>query len=140
MYRRRGRTLGTFVIGAFVLIALAFALFSDSHGWRTMPSPAMRAELSQSKRSLVVGASVLAADGSKVGSVSGVSRRRDGHIERIRVVTASHLGLGERHISIPDTAFFLEGSTVRLTLSVAQVNSWPGVMTTDGAAGFVALF
>ena len=67
MYRRRGRTLGTFVIGAFVLIAFAYALFGDSVGWRTMPSPVMKAEVSQSERSLAVGASVLAADGEGIG-------------------------------------------------------------------------
>ena len=140
MYRRRGRTLGTFVIGAFVLIAFAYALFGDSVGWRTMPSPVMKAEVSQSERSLAVGASVLAADGSKVGSLSGISRRDDGHIERIRVITASLLGLGERTVSLPHTAFSVEGSTVRLSLSVAQVNSLPGVMMTDGAAGFMGPF
>ena len=140
MYRRRGRTLGTFVIGAFVLIAFAYALFADSVGWRTMPSPVMKAEVSQSERSLAVGASVLAADGSKVGSLSGISRRDDGHIERIRVITASLLGLGERTVSLPHTAFSVEGSTVRLSLSVAQVNSLPGVMMTDGAAGFMGPF
>ena len=140
MYRRRGRTLGTFVIGAFVLIAFAYALFGDSVGRRTMPSPVMKAEVSQSERSLAVGASVLAADGSKVGSLSGISRRDDGHIERIRVITASLLGLGERTVSLPHTAFSVEGSTVRLSLSVAQVNSLPGVMMTDGAAGFMGPF
>jgi PRC-barrel domain len=140
MYRRRGRTVGTLVIGAFVLIAFAYALFGDSVGWRTMPSPVMKAEVSQSERSLTVGASVFAADGSKVGSVAGISRRENGHIERIRVITASLLGFGERTVSIPHTAFSVEGSTVRLSLSVAHVNSLPSVMITDGAAGLMAPF
>jgi hypothetical protein len=140
MDRRRGRTIGTFLIGAFVLIAFAYSLFGNSTGWRTMPSPVMKAEVSQSERSLAVGASVLAADGTKVGSVSGISRGVDGRIERIRVMTASPLGLGERSVSIRDTAFSVEGSTVRLSLSVAQVNSLPGAMTTDGAAGFMGPF
>jgi hypothetical protein len=140
MYRRRGRTVGTFVIGAFVLIAFAYALFGDSVGPRTMPSPVMNAEVSQSERALAVGASVLAADGSKVGLVSGISRRGDGHVERIRVSTASPLGLGERTVSIPHTAFSVEGSSVRLSLSVAQVNLLPTVMMTDGAAGLMVPF
>ena len=140
MDRQRGRTIGTFLIGAFVLIAFAYSLFGGSTNWRTMPSPVMKAEVSQSERSLAVGASVLAADGSKVGSVSGISRRGDGHIERIRVITASPLGLGERTVSLSHTAFSVEGSTVRLSLSAAQVNLLPGVMITDGAAGSMAPF
>jgi hypothetical protein len=140
MGRRRGRTIGTFLIGAFVLIAFAYAFFGDSVGWRTMPAPVMKAEVSQSERSLAVGSSVLAADGTKVGSVSGISRGVHGHIERIRVITASPLGLGERSVSIRDTGFSVEGSTVHLSLSVAEVNSLPSAMTTDGAAGFTGPF
>jgi ABC-type transporter Mla subunit MlaD len=87
MDRRRGKTIGTFLIGAFVLIAFAYSLFGDSTGWRTMPSPVMKAEVPQSDRSMAVGANVLAADGTKVGSVSGISRGADGHVERIRVIT-----------------------------------------------------
>jgi hypothetical protein len=58
MVRRRGRTIGTFLIGAGVLIALAYALFGDPASWRTVPSPVMKAQGSQPEPSLAVGASV----------------------------------------------------------------------------------
>ena len=51
------------MIGAFVLIVFAYTLFGGPTGWRTMPSPVMKAEVSQSARPLAVGASVLTADG-----------------------------------------------------------------------------
>jgi hypothetical protein len=139
MYRRRGRTIGTLLIGTLVLIAFGYALFGNGT-LRTMPSPVMKAEVSQSGRALAVGASVLASDRTKVGTVSGISRVLDGHIERIRVTTASPLGFGARTIVIRDAAFSVEGDTVILSLSVAQVESLPGAMTTDGAAGFMGPF
>lgn len=139
MYRRRGRTIGTVLIGTFVLLAFGYALFGDG-ALRTMPSPVMKAAVSQSERSLAVGASVLASDRTNVGTVSGISRRLSGHIERIRVTTASPLGLGARTIIIRDTAFSVENGTVVLSLSVAQVEALPGAMTTDGAAGFMGPF
>jgi hypothetical protein len=139
MGRRGDRAIGTVLIGTFVLIAFAYALFG-SRTLRTMPSPVMKAEVSQSERNLALGASVLASDRTKVGTVSGISRRLNGHIERIRVVTASRLGLGAKTIIISDPGFSVEGDTVVLTLSVVEVESLPGAMTTDGAAGFMGPF
>ena len=139
MYRRRGRTIGTVLIGTFVLLAFGYALFGD-RTLRMIPSPVMKAEVSLSERSLEVGASVLASDRTKVGTVSGISRRLNGQIERIRVTTASPPGLGGRTIIVRDTAFSVESGTVNLSLSVAQVEALPGAMTTDGAAGFMGPF
>jgi hypothetical protein len=56
------------------------------------------------------------------------------------VVTASRLGLGAKIIIISDPGFSVEGDTVVLTLSVAEVESLSGAMTADGAAGFMGLF
>jgi hypothetical protein len=140
MDRQRGRTIGTFLTGAFVMIAFTYTLFGDRVALRTMRSPVMKAEVSQLERSLAVGARVLTADRTEVGTVSGISRGLNGHMERIRVTTASPLGLGERSVSIRDTAFSVEGSTVLLRLSVAEVNALPGAMTSDGAAGFMGPF
>ena len=139
MGRRRGRTIGTILIGTFVLLAFIYALFGNG-ALRRLPSPVMKAEVSQSERNLAIGASVLASDRTKVGTVSGISRRLNGHIERIRVVTASRLGLGAKTIIISDPGFSVEGDTVVLTLSVVEVESLPGAMTTDGAAGFMGPF
>jgi hypothetical protein len=140
MDRQRGRTIGTFLTGAFVVVAFTYALFGDRVGLRTMRSPVMKAEAAQLERSLAVGARVLTADRTEVGTVSGFSRGLNGQIERIRMTITSSLGSGERSVSIRDTAFSLEGSTVLLKLSVAEVNALPGAMTSDGAAGFMGPF
>jgi hypothetical protein len=139
MGRRRGRTIGTILIGTFVLIAFVYALFGN-RTLRTMPSPVMKAAVSQSERNLALGASVLASDRTKIGTVSGISRRLNGRIERIRVATTSPLGLGAKTIIISDPRFSVEGDTIILTLSVVEVESLPGAMTTDGAAGFMGPF
>jgi hypothetical protein len=129
MGRRRGRTIGTILIGTFVLLAFIYALFGN-RTLRTMPSPVMKAEVSQSERNLALGAivalgaSVLASDRTKVGTVSRISRRLNGRIERIRVATTSPLGLGAKTIIISDPRFSVEGDTVVLTLSVVEVESF----------------
>jgi cytochrome c oxidase assembly factor CtaG len=45
MGRQRGRTTGTLLIGALVLTAILYSFFGERH--RTMPSPVMKAEVSQ---------------------------------------------------------------------------------------------
>jgi hypothetical protein len=135
MGRRRGGTTGTLLIGALVLTAILFG-----EGRRTNPSSVMKAEVSQSDGSLQVGGRAFAADGTEVSSVSGLSRATDGRIERIRVSTFSPLGIGQRNVIIRPSAFRVEGTAVRLTLSVAQVDALPTAMVTDGAAGFMGGF
>jgi hypothetical protein len=138
MRRRRGRTIGAVLIAVFLLIASGYALFDD-RSLRTMGSPVLKADVSrqvsQSERSLSVGARVFAVDGTAIGAVAGISRGDDGHVERIRVRTASLPALGARTVVIRDTAFSVKGTVVRLNLSVAEVKALPGIMTTDGAAG-----
>ena len=139
MYRQRGRTIGTLLIGTIVLTSFAYALIGD-RALRTLPMSVMKADASQSERSITMGDTVLAADRTKVGTVSGISRGLNGHVERIRVVTASPPGIGERTVSIRDNSFSIDGNVVLLSLSVAQVGSLPGAMITDGAAGFMGPF
>jgi DNA-binding response OmpR family regulator len=43
MYRQRGRTIGTFVIGALVVVAVIYAAFGRL-GSSTMPAPHVRAQ------------------------------------------------------------------------------------------------
>ena len=52
----------------------------------------------------------------------------------------SPLGSGAKTVIISDPRFSVEGDTVVLTLSVVEVESLPGAMTTDGAAGFMGPF
>ena len=134
--RRRGRTIGTILVGLAILVSLAALFFPERLGWRTMPHPVKKAALSQDERDLAVGAPVRAAEGAIVGAVSGISRTGGGHIERIRVTTISPAGSGQRIVSLRSTTFTVEGNAVQLSLTVAEVNALPGVMTSDGAAAF----
>ena len=134
--RRRGRTIGTIVVGLAILVSLAALFFAERLGWRTMPHPVKKAALSQDERNLAVGAPVRTAEGAIVGAVSGISRAGGGHIERIRVTTISPAGSGQRIVSLRSTTFTVEGNAVQLSLTVAEVNALPGVMTSDGAAAF----
>jgi hypothetical protein len=51
MYRRRGRTVGTFIIGAIVVVALIYTAFGRLDSSRT-PIPHLKAEAEKSERSL----------------------------------------------------------------------------------------
>ena len=134
--RRRGRTIGTILVGLAILVSLAALFFPEQLGWRTMPHPVKKAAISQDERNLAVGAPVRAAEGAIVGAVSGISRTGGGHIERIRVTTISPAGSGQRIVSLRSTTFTVDGNAVQLSLTVAEVNALPGVMTSDGAAAF----
>lgn len=50
MYRRRGRTVGTFIIGAIVVVAVIYAAFGRL-GSSTMPTPHVRAQLGMAETS-----------------------------------------------------------------------------------------
>ena len=50
MYRHRGRTVGTFVIGALVVVAVIYAAFGRL-GSSTMPSPHVKAQLGTAETS-----------------------------------------------------------------------------------------
>ena len=134
--RRRGRTIGTIVIGLVILVSLAALFFPEQFGWRTMPHPVKKAAVSQDERNLAVGAPVRSAEGIIVGAVSGISRTAAGPIERIRVTTISPAGSELRIVSLRSTTFTVDGDAVQLSLTVAEVNALPGLMTSDGAAAF----
>jgi hypothetical protein len=50
MYRHRGRTTGTFIIGAIVVIAVIYAAFGRL-GSSTMPTPHVKAQLGTAETS-----------------------------------------------------------------------------------------
>ena len=64
--RRRGRTIGTVIIGACVLLMAAHALTRDRDS-RAFPLPAMKANISELERTLHRGAGVFAVDGTIIG-------------------------------------------------------------------------
>jgi hypothetical protein len=50
MYRHRGRTIGTFVIGALVVVAVIYAAFGRL-GTSTMPAPHVKGQLGAAETS-----------------------------------------------------------------------------------------
>ena len=95
----------------------------------------MKAESASAERLLSLGTVVLAADGTVVGKVSGLSRDSRGHVERIRVDGPMPMGFGQRTLIIRDMYFKVEEHAVQLKLSVAELNAMPRAMTEDNAAG-----
>ena len=80
----------------------------------------------QSPANTLIGKPVIAADGAKVGEVADVSTDETGDIEFLRVTTGIRLGLGERHIVIPNPAFMIKSATVVLPdLTSDDVAAWP---------------
>jgi hypothetical protein len=132
--RRRGRTIGTLIIGACVLLLFAHALFGERFRWRPHGLPVVRAEITPAERALSVGAAVFAADGALIGRVSGLSRDARGHVERIRVTETTQTGSGRSILIISDSDFFFAEGAVRLNLSVAELGATPRAMTDDKAA------
>ena len=120
--RRRGRTIGTFIIGTCVLLLFAHALFGDRFRWRPHGLPVVKAEISPAERAISVGAAVFTADGALIGRVSGLSRDARGHVERIRVTETTQTGSDRSILIIGNTDFlfaFAEGA-IRLNLSAAD--------------------
>jgi multidrug efflux pump subunit AcrA (membrane-fusion protein) len=72
----------------------------------------------------LVGAPVFAGD-TEIGTVSDVLMQEDGRIEKIRVRTGSPLGLGERILEIPESAFTVRRGTVVLELTADEVDQFP---------------
>ena len=58
----------------------------------------------------------------------------------LKAQTAMPLGLGERTISVRESAFTVVGNAVKMQLTAAQVNALPTVMTEDGAAASMSAF
>ena len=67
----------------------------------------------------------VSAGGEEIGVVSDVSIEADGRVDKIRVRTASPLGLGERIVEIPASAFTVLHGAVVLDLTADEVNEFP---------------
>jgi hypothetical protein len=132
--RRRGRTIGTFIIGACVLLLFAHALVGERFRWHPHGLPVVKAEISPAERAISVGADVFTADGALIGRLSGLSRDARGHVERIRVTETIQTGLGHSILIIGNTDFFFAEGAVRLNLSAAELGATPKAMTEDKAS------
>jgi hypothetical protein len=132
--RRRGRTIGTIIIGSCVLLLFAHALFGERFRWHPHGIPVVKAEISPAERAISVGADVFTSDGALIGSVSGLSRDAQGHVERIRVTETTQTGSGRSILIIGNTDFLFVEGAVRLNLSVAELGATPKAMTEDKAS------
>jgi hypothetical protein len=132
--RRRGRTIGTFIIGACVLLLFAHALFGERFRWRPHGLPVVKAEISPTERAISVGDAVFTSDGALIGRVSGLSRDARGHVERIRITETTQTGSGRSILIIGNSDFFFAEGAVRLSLSVAELGTTPKAMTEDKAS------
>jgi hypothetical protein len=132
--RRRGRTIGTFIIGACVLLLFAHALFGERFRWHPYGLPVVRAEISPAERAISAGADAFTSDGALIGRVSGLSRDAQGHVERIRVTYTTQTGSGHSILIIGNTDFLFVEGAVRLNLSVAELGATPEAMTEDKAS------
>jgi hypothetical protein len=78
----------------------------------------------------LIGAPVLAADGTVIGRVADVSTSGDDQVDAIRVHTGTRLGLGERVVLIPQPAFMIRRGVVVLPdLTAADVEAFPNAST-----------
>jgi hypothetical protein len=133
--RRHGRTIGTFMLGACLLLLLAHALFAAY-----LPGPhrqrAVKAQINPAEQTLSIGAPVLTDEGTVVGTVSGISRDARGHVERIRVTETTYGGFGPRVLIIRDRFFVPREGAIQLKLSMGELDAMPTAMTEDWGGSF----
>jgi hypothetical protein len=127
MRRRRGRTIGTLLIGTCVLGASLFAALGGQPTWRPLLADRSGIGISIAGRDLLPGAIVLAGDGTEVGSVSRIWRRADGHVEKIAIATMPGLNLPS-NIVVRGTRLAIEEGRVRLASSVGELHGAPDAM------------
>jgi hypothetical protein len=133
MQRQCGMTIGTFIIGACVLLPSARALSGERSQRPADDLPSVKAEIALAGRLLTVGTTVLAVDGTVVGIVSGLSRNPSGHVDRIRVT--SSMPSEQVILIIRDKYFSVTDQAVQLRITIAELDAMPRAMTEDEAAG-----
>jgi sporulation protein YlmC with PRC-barrel domain len=75
----------------------------------------------------MLGLSVFASDGGRVGDVRAVNLRPDGRVVALHVGTGGFLGFGGRIVAIPEGKFARSGQGVRLTFTADEVRRLPEV-------------
>jgi hypothetical protein len=75
----------------------------------------------------LIGLTVVAVDGSKIGDVRAVRATMDGKVTALRVYSGGFLGFGGRIVEIPGGKFSQMGDTVRLSLTAEEVSKLPAI-------------
>ena len=73
----------------------------------------------------LIGADVLATDGTAVGEVAAITMGADGDFAEIRIAVEAPLGIGKRIVIIPPTSFMIRRGAVVLDLSATDVEALP---------------
>lgn len=82
----------------------------------------------------LIGAPVLSADGTEVGTVSAVTVAADGHLSEVRFTTSALLGLGERTVTVAQDSFLALDGAVVIHMSAEEVGALPAQIALRGTS------
>lgn len=112
----------TMLIHIHIRLFLAL-LIAASVVARSDPASAQGADAAEMATELI-GSPVFANDGTEVGAVADVSFDEELQPQRLRMTTASHLGLGTRTIEIPKGSFITLRGAVVLDVPTQAVSAF----------------
>jgi hypothetical protein len=75
----------------------------------------------------MIGLTIFASDGNKLGSVQSVDAGPDGKVKAIRFKTGGFLGFGGKLVEIPEGKFTKAGDNVQLGMTSDEVSKLPEV-------------
>jgi len=83
-------------------------------------------------KDVIVGATVFASDGKKIGEVKGVKSESSGTVQEIHVTTGGLFGIGAKTVVVPASKIAKGGQSVQLAMTSAEVSKLPTVADTKG--------
>lgn len=79
------------------------------------------------KANPLIGLAVFSSDGSRLGTVQGVSTEPGGKVTAIHIKTGGFLGFGGKTVAIPEGKFTRAGDNVQLGMTSEEVSKLPEV-------------
>ena len=73
----------------------------------------------------MIGLSIIASDGTKLGSVRSVAAGPDGKATAIYLKTGGFLGFGGKIVAIPDGKFTRSTEAILVSMTADEVNNLP---------------
>jgi hypothetical protein len=80
----------------------------------------------------LIGGAVQSAEGIEVGEVSAVALKADGEVMEIRMTMEQSLGMGEKTVVLPRSAYLVLRGTVVLDLPLDEIRRLPSVGANTG--------
>src|SRR5262245_56277287 len=93
----------------------------------TPQKPAIPARPEAKAKHPLMGLTVGAADGSKVGDVRAVNTAPDGKVTALHIKTGGFLGFGGKIVAIPEGKFTQRGDNIQLGMTADDVSKRPEV-------------